>query len=282
LSPNIQLFIYFIAGITLAFAAVNLIIAFQKGSEKFYLFLGLMGVCVGIYYLIFPQIIGAEPGSVRIKTGLFFFITNFALLPWFICFYTGFCKKKIQWLLTTGMAISFVLLLFTNDYSRPVIWNVFAHIILLGIISFGFAAAIHQNKFEERRSAWLLIAALVILSLLTIDDIFRTHLIELYPFNIPDDILPLDYFLVFFMIIIGLKLAQDIQKKYQLEKSINLQEERWRNLLKKVELLVVGHNSDGTVNYVNPYFLKEITKKCLVHSKSLSIKIPIQISKIQF
>ena len=53
-----------------------------------------------------------------------------------------------------------------------------------------------------------------------------------------------------------LKLARDMQRKYHLEKSINVQEERWGNLLEKVQLLVVGVDKNGNIFYVNPFFLK--------------------------
>jgi PAS domain S-box-containing protein len=82
------------------------------------------------------------------------------------------------------------------------------------------------------------------------------HFASVYPFPIPDDVLPLDYFLVLFMIIMGLKLAEDMHRKYHLEKSINAQEKRWGNLLERVQLLVVGVDKNGNIYYLNPFFLK--------------------------
>lgn len=224
--PNTLLFIYFLAGITFSFAAINLTIGLQKGSEKTYLFLGLISVCVGIYYLLFPHMTFTHPLPIITKVGFFFFLANFALLPWFFCYYTTYCKRKIQWLLTGGMATSYLLLLFTNDFNRPVIWNIFAHIVLVGIIIFGFKAALFQRKKGDIWAARLLIISLIIFSVLTIDDIIRVHIPSIYPFNMPIGILPFDYFLVLFMIIMGLKLAGEIQQKYHLQKSINLQEKR--------------------------------------------------------
>jgi hypothetical protein len=80
LDPKIQLFLYFLAGITFAFAAINLIIGFQKGNEKTYLFLGSIGACVGIYYLLFPHMTFTQPLSLVTKAGFFFFLANFALV----------------------------------------------------------------------------------------------------------------------------------------------------------------------------------------------------------
>ena len=218
MDSNIQLFLYFLAGITFAFAAVNLIIGFRKSVEKTYLFLGLIGVCVGIYYLLFPYMTFEQPLSMITKTGFFFFLANFALLPWFFCSFTGYCKSAIQWLLSSCMALAYLLLIITGDFSGLIVWNKFAHLVLAGIIIFGYKAAIYQKKKGDPKSAWLLMVALIIFTILTFDDIFRVHLPSVYPLSVPDDVLPLDYFLVLFMIIMGLKLAEDMHQKYHLEK----------------------------------------------------------------
>ena len=256
LNPNILIFIYFLAGITLSFAAINLTIGLQKGGEKTYLFLGLIAVCVGIYYLLFPQMTFTQPLPLVTKVGFFFFLANFALLPWFFCYYTSYCKYKVAWLLTAGMAISYLLLLLTTNFTRPVIWNIFAHIVLAGIIGLGFKAALFQKKKGDQWPARLLLGGLFTFSILIIDDIIRIHIPSIYPFEISGEILPLDYFLVLFMFIIGLKLARDIQQKYQLEKSVNIQEKRWGDLLEKVQLLIVGVDKNEKIWYVNPFFLK--------------------------
>ncbi|NOR87033.1 MAG: PAS domain S-box protein [Bacteroidales bacterium] len=256
MKPNILIFIYFLAGITFAVAAINLLIGLRKGSEKTYLFLGLIGLCVGMYYLLFPYISFAQPLSIETKLGFFFFLGNFALLPWFFCHYTSYCKNTIQWLLTTGMIISFLLLLFTNDFNRPIFWNIFAHIVLVGIIIFGFKAALFQKGKGELLSANLLLGSLVIFSILALDDIVKIHLPSLYPFHLPNNILLFDYSLVLFMVIMGLKLSRDLQQKYRMQKIILTKERRWGDLLKKVHLLVIGIDKTGNINYVNPFFLE--------------------------
>jgi PAS domain S-box-containing protein len=56
------------------------------------------------------------------------------------------------------------------------------------------------------------------------------------------------------MIIMGIKLIREVQQNYFLQQTINIREKRWKNLLQKVELFVVGLDKDGSVNYLNPYF----------------------------
>ena len=256
MSTSLLVFIYFLTGLTVSFAIINITIGLQKRSEKTYLFLGLMSICVGIYYALFPHMTFTQPLPLITKAGFFFFLANFALLPWFFSYYTGFRNSNVQWALSFGMLISYVLLILTKDFTRPIIWNIFAHVVLTGTIIYGFKAAIYQKKKGDFWSAWLLLGALIVFSLLTIDDVFRMHFPSVYPFEVDKDILPFDYFLVLFMVIMSLKLAGEIQYKYQLEKINNAKEKRWGNLLKKVQLLVVGVDKGGIINYVNPFLLE--------------------------
>jgi len=53
----------------------------------------------------------------------------------------------------------------------------------------------------------------------------------------------------------GFEMSNDIIRSAQLLKRVQSQESRWHNLLENVQLLVVGLDSAGHVNYVNPFFL---------------------------
>ncbi|MEG4495492.1 PAS domain S-box protein [Microcoleus sp. D3_18_C4] len=52
------------------------------------------------------------------------------------------------------------------------------------------------------------------------------------------------------------QLHLELQERKQAEATIREAERRWRSLLDNVQLIVVGLNIEGNVNYVNPYFLK--------------------------
>jgi len=69
------------------------------------------------------------------------------------------------------MAVSYLILLLTTDFTRPAIWNILAHLVLMGVIIFGFKAALRQKKRGDIWSATLLSVTLAIFSLLTIDHI---------------------------------------------------------------------------------------------------------------
>ena len=254
MNTDILYHLFIFAGLSFAFAAINIVIGLQKDAEKTYLLFGLIAIFVGIYYLLFPFSRDLESDSLTNKIGLTSFIISFAIFPWFIRSYASLKGKTIPTLLSLGMGITLILFLVNNNGTKILWWNIFAHILLLGIIAYGFTAIYFQYKRGERNSAIILLVALVIFLLLAIDDIIFVHFRQYYFFNLPETILPFDYFFFFFMIIMGIKLSTDIQRKFLLEKEMVLKENRWKNLLEKVELMVVGLNTDGSINYVNPYF----------------------------
>jgi PAS domain S-box-containing protein len=132
---------------------------------------------------------------------------------------------------------------------------ILGHISLTLMIIHGFLSARYQFRNGVKKSARFLLIAILLLTLLTIDDIFYIHFRENYPFNLPSGVLPFDYSLIFFMILMGGKLSADMQKKAEVEKQLVSQESNWLDLLEKIDLVVVQLARDGRVQYVNPYYL---------------------------
>jgi PAS domain-containing protein len=97
---------------------------------------------------------------------------------------------------------------------------------------------------------------MVVFSLLMVDDIIYVHFHSYYLFDLPQGILPFDYFFILFMIIMGSKLAGDLKQKAYLEGKNVHQQKRWQKLLEEVDLIVVELSDTGLVRYVNPYYIK--------------------------
>jgi len=247
--------LFVFSGLAFAFAIINIAVGFQKGSEKTYLFFGIISLCISVYYFQFPLVNLSADSLLFDRIGLSLFIAAFAFFPWFIKYYTGNKNNAYPWILSIGMGVALLLFLISPGDEIPW-WNVFAHVVLLAIIAFGFLSMFQQFKQGNERSAFFLLAALIPFLLLTFDDIIYVHFNDYYFFDLPEKILPFDYFFIFFMLLMGIKLSTDMYQKLILEKQLAEKEKRWRNLLEKVELIVVGISRDGAVNYVNPYFLK--------------------------
>jgi len=256
MNQDVASLLYVLAGVNIAFAVVNLSIGLQKGSEKSYLFLGLIGAFISVYYLMFPYIEFTESLPLYTIFGFSFFISTFAILPWFFGAFTGFNKTPIQTLLSIGMAISLMILFVFPSFGPFALWNVIGHSSLVGIIVYGIYASRYQMKNGDKINGRVLCVGVILLALLTLDDINRMHFPQFYPFNFAKSFLPLDYFMVVFVMVMGIKMIFDIQQKYKLEKQNVNKEKRWRDLLSRVELFVVRLSNNGEILYSNPYFQK--------------------------
>ena len=60
------------------------------------------------------------------------------------------------------------------------------------------------------------------------------------------------------VLVTGTSLTGDVVRASVLSREVESNERRWRSLLENVQLLVAGIDSQGRINYVNPYFT-EIT-----------------------
>ncbi len=248
--------LYVFAGLSFAFAIINVVVGLQKGAERGYLYFGIISFCVGMYYLMFPLASSILEPNVYGMLGLVSFMIAFGLFPWFIMYY-GECRRtKIPWILSAGMGLTLVLFLFNTDQQGIKWWNIVAHIVLLGIAAYGMMAVRSLLKKDKRRSAKVLFVAFLAFTLLIFDDIIFVHFNDYYLFNLPESILPFDYFFILFMIIMGARLAREIQEKTYLKSQYILKEQRWLKLLDEVELIVVEISNQGIINYVNPYYLK--------------------------
>jgi len=56
------------------------------------------------------------------------------------------------------------------------------------------------------------------------------------------------------LLVMSFHLANEVIQVSVLSNKLRTGEQRWSNLLEKVQLLVAGVDSDGRINYVNPYF----------------------------
>ncbi len=61
---------------------------------------------------------------------------------------------------------------------------------------------------------------------------------------------------LFIVLAAGFEISFDVIRSANLSKEVIANERRWRTLLENIQLLVVGLDRSGKVNYVNPFFLK--------------------------
>ncbi|MBW4493533.1 MAG: PAS domain S-box protein [Oscillatoria princeps RMCB-10] len=71
-------------------------------------------------------------------------------------------------------------------------------------------------------------------------------------------------------------IARDITKQKQIEVAVREAERRWRNMLEKVRLFVVGLDCKGAIEYANPFFLEVVgyAKEEVIGSDWLQTFVP--------
>jgi PAS domain S-box-containing protein len=66
----------------------------------------------------------------------------------------------------------------------------------------------------------------------------------------------ISFFFLAIILVAGFQLSNDVVLASELSEDIKINERRWRTLLESVQLIVIGLDEMGRINYVNPFFLK--------------------------
>jgi len=70
------------------------------------------------------------------------------------------------------------------------------------------------------------------------------------------DIFVTEIFFFSIVLVMSIRMSQKVIESIKIKKELIKGEKRWGNLLESVELVVIGINPQGIVNYINPYYLK--------------------------
>ena len=70
------------------------------------------------------------------------------------------------------------------------------------------------------------------------------------------DIFVTEIFFFSIVLVMSIRMSQKVIESIKIKKELIKGEKRWGNLLESLELVVIGINPQGIVNYINPYYLK--------------------------
>jgi PAS domain-containing protein len=153
--------------------------------------------------------------------------------------YTGFRVETMPW------GESFVVIEGTpNDLQ---ILNVTLFLLVYG---FCFVAIARQYRRGETRRALFLLLGISPIIFGTIFDFFLdfgviTDFIGLYPISF-----------VGLVLIMSLIMSDEVVRASVLQQEVAENERRMRSLLENIELVVIGLDAEGRVNYTNPFFTR--------------------------
>ena len=251
----LNLILIFCAGYTFAVGGLNLAIGLLYKRDRSYLFFGLLSLFASIFLLIQISVVtdALEVDSsdvISIVTAGFFY----SLFIWFIGEYTGYKKHLAQWIIT--LTTVFIVILFFVAKSSLISWELWeglAHTMILSISIYGFYAGVKGLKKISR--VWkimylLLMAGLFLFTIIVGLSLSINFILILDPEGYPS---PLDFFPVFFSILIGSKMSHDVVRSYQLEAELKQKDKEWSTLMETINLLIVKLDVEGRVVWTNSY-----------------------------
>ncbi len=246
----------FCSGLTFAVGSINLAIGSIWVKDRSYLFFGLISLFASVYLILqvyqksdFVAIISIDILSILVA------VIFYTLFLWFIGEFTGYIKTVIQIIISLSAILLIPLYIFAkNAFMSWQFWELMAHLTILMISVYGIVAGIKGIAGKDNVWKTIYLSLMILLFLTTIiwgiNTIFNVTI-----FLDPAKYLsPLDFFPVFFSLIIGSKMSHDIIRSYQLDKELNAREKKWSSLMDKINLLVIEYNLNGKIIYVNSYF----------------------------
>jgi PAS domain S-box-containing protein len=246
----------FCSGLTFAIGSINFAIGISLKKDRSYLYFGLLSLFASAFLFIQVQTISTFDVIRTIDlVSVIAAVAFYTLFIWFIGEYTGYKKMVIQ-IVISILAISLVFIYILVWYSKLdwQIWEALAHLIILFISSYGIVAGIKGLIGEKKlwRSIYLLLIFFLfcLTIIIGISIVFDVTLI----YDPAGFISLLDFFPVFFSIIIGYKMGNDIIRSYFLDKKLERKEKEWSSLMEEINLLIIKLNPAGKIEYVNKYF----------------------------
>jgi PAS domain-containing protein len=245
--------LYISAGISFAFAILNLLIGLQKESSKFYLYFGIFSLFASLYFFFgaIDDFTDKRISAIRIFSAAVYY----SAFPWFIATFLKVIKRKVLWSLSFIFLVAFLLFVAHLTTGNFGIWQIVAHIGLTGLMLYT-TFAVYVSYDSSKGESKLLAILTVIFVLLGIEEIIYLHSgFQLLSFlNL--GFLPLDFYPLLFSVVIGTKLGNDIFQKNKLEIQLKDREIRWGAMMESVNLIIIEVDENDVIQYTNPYFDK--------------------------
>jgi chemotaxis protein methyltransferase CheR len=266
-----------VAGMYLAVALLHMVIFIRRPELKTDLFFALMCTCVAASMFF-------EIGAYRAidlstflpahKMQIAFQAMQWIFLTWFIAFYTGTTRRWLAMTVTGAYALAIIVhimyphgVLYSNIdkvYQVTLSWgerityasgsaNKWRFVADAGWILLIYLAAescLRMGRREKMRRAIVLGAGLfVFLGLGYLHD-------TLVDLSIVEPPMLFNISFIGLVLVMSASLTSELVRASVLSREVAANEKRWRSLMENVNLLAIGLDSQGRINYVNPFFEK--------------------------
>ena len=270
---------FVVGGMCLAVALLHMVIFIRRPELKTDLYFALMCLCAAasVFSEIWVyQAIDLSTFLPAHKMQVAFQGIQWIFLVWFIAFYTGATRRWLAMIVTGTYALAVILdiilphgILYSNinkvyqvtlawgesiTYASGSAskWRFVADAGWILLIYLAVESCVRLGRRGNRRRALLLGASLFVFLGLAY---LHGTLIDLGVVG-PPAVFNISFLGI--VLVMGTSLTGEVVRASVLSHKVESNERRWRSLLENVKLLVIGIDSEGRINYVNPYF-SEIT-----------------------
>lgn len=220
------------SGINIAFAIMSFFIWKNNKTMMLYLYFGVFSLFSGFYFLL----IGF---STVLHINIFKFIIfcaaiYYGIFPWLIFEIIDKKKRIYSFILSLIFALAFLVLIINSEGSNFEVWQIIAHIGLIGLFIVVIYASITLIKNKIKGANEFLILAIVFI-LLGFEEILTHYTGYKFLTKYITWVTPLDIYPILFTLILGTRFSNDFYSKNKLKMKL-MESELKDKQLKLVEL----------------------------------------------
>jgi PAS domain S-box-containing protein len=268
--------------VSLAIGGIHLVVGRRRRDKQVHLWFALAAAMAAANAFFEPLGFGAATVAElnrAFKWSISFQALCWIALTWYVAYYAPTTRRWLAGLISLGYGVAVLVnvvapygVLFSDisalavrelpwgeSYSLPVgtssPWVIVGYGSNLLFIGYVIDTTLALTRAGERRRAirlgiatFLLLASIVHGSLVDLEILQQPYLMTMA--------------FLFVVLIMGLDLADEAVRASALERDVAAGESRWSLLLERVNLLVVGLDTVGRVDYVNPFFCKTAGFDC--------------------
>ena len=208
----VEIILAVLAGVNLSFAVLSGIIYIRSKKYRLYLYFGIFSFFSGLYFLLGAIDTFVSP-DLTLPT-LVSAAIYYSVFPWFI---SSIIDKKGRFNVVFPIifSLAIIVLLLSGETSEPAQWQIIAHFGLLGLVTLLISGINYVIKVNRSEKVEFVIISLLFI-ILAIEEMSSQYLGWPMLARFTGGVLPLDLYPIFFSIIMGYRVTQDIIEKIKL------------------------------------------------------------------
>lgn len=211
------LFLSLFSGFNIAFGILTFSIWLRNKSQKVYLYFGIFSFFSGLYFML-------KALSMILEIDIEWLVilcagTYYGIFPWFIFEFIDKKSNIISWLLSSIFALAVIVLIIQPYQDQFPVWQMIAHIGLIGLMIITIYASIKLRK-DKRPGSNEFILLTSIFIFFGIEEIVSLYSGHEFLLRYARSMFLLDIYPLLFTVAMGIRLSTDFYYKTKIELEI--------------------------------------------------------------